>query len=80
MHAGLHQCVASGHIDGNVGAQQDFRYGVFRRALRPGVAADADALLAAAHPEPTMLGLDGASRAVAQFHAQRLLAGHVQEE
>ena len=47
--------LGAGQIYGNGGLHQNGRHAILRRALGPRVAAGADALLAAANPEPAML-------------------------
>ena len=60
--------------------QQHLRDRIFGGALRSGMAADADPLLAAARPEPALLGRDDLAGAVQQFEADGRLSRRVHKE
>src|SRR5689334_13111793 len=55
------------------GFQERHRDGIFRSCFRPGMTADADALLTPPHPEISRLALQGLARGVEQFDLERLL-------
>src|SRR5437899_8205916 len=60
--------------------QQDLRNGILRGSLRSGVASNADALLAAAHPEISGFALHTIAGSIEQFELHRLLARNLNKE
>src|SRR5436190_22150277 len=66
----LRSSSAASNIDGLDVANENLRHSVFRRALRPGMASDADALLAAARPHPALLRRQHLARLIKQFETQ----------
>src|SRR5579859_164646 len=63
----------AGHVRWRRGLQERHRDGIFRSCFWPGMASDADALLAAPHPEISRLTLQGLTGGVEQFDLERLL-------
>src|SRR5579864_1330592 len=56
----------AGHVRWRRGFQERHRDGIFRNCFRPGMTADADALLPAPHPEISRLALQGLASGVEQ--------------
>src|ERR1035437_9403343 len=70
----------AGQIDRRSGAQQHGRHAILRRALRSHMAAHADALFAAADPEPSVFLPHHRALAIQQRKTNRLVCGSLHKK
>jgi hypothetical protein len=68
-----------GQVNGRCGAQQNFRDAILRSAFRAGVAADADALLPAACPEPAVFLTQDSAVRIEKGEANGTVPGYLYE-